>query len=88
MSSSWAFAFQSRELIKGLEAIQDFPRLQDVSGLSGFLGLISSVVHSNGKRILLPLTSALRGRKKHLLEWFLVMMNSFNAAKTVLYNTV
>jgi hypothetical protein len=46
------------------------------------------VVHSNGKRILLPLTSALGGLKKHLLEWFLVMMNDFNAAKTVLRNKV
>ncbi len=43
MSSSWAIASQSRELIKDLEAIQDFPRLQNVSGLSGFLSLISSI---------------------------------------------
>jgi hypothetical protein len=72
--------------VKHLEAIQAFPRPQDMKGLQGFLGLINFYRRfiPAAARILLPLTSALAGGKKARLEWSPQMEAAFEAAKAAL----
>jgi hypothetical protein len=73
-------------LLKHLEAVQSFPRPLDVRGLQGFLGLINFYRRfiPAAARILLPLTSALKGGKKARLDWSQTMEDAFVAAKAAL----
>jgi hypothetical protein len=73
-------------LLKHLEAVQAFPRPLDVKGLQGFLGLINFYRRfiPAAARILLPLTSALKGGKKARLDWSQPMEDAFVAAKAAL----
>jgi hypothetical protein len=77
-------------LLKHLEAVQAFLRLQDVKDLQGFLGLINFYQWfiPAAAKILLPLTSALKGGKKARLDWSQQMEDAFVAAKAALCEVV
>jgi hypothetical protein len=70
-------------LTKHLEAIQAFPQPHSSKDLQSFLGLVNFYRRfvPAAARILLPLTSALKGGKTLRLQWTADMGTAFEAAK-------